>query len=152
MLDEYPFERTKDGVPFHRKFSSMGLESDVADKVSFVELLDVVTIGIKSKAREQYRSLANTKHLDYLRSLFTDGAARTIFISSTVLKDLEFLDGKRWGLLNLTRKIPIRTENGLPLIYERDKVKVYRATHFSGSISTEELKNIRSLVLSSIGH
>ncbi len=152
MLDEYPFERTKDGVPFHRKFSSMGLSSEVAEEVSFVELLDVATIGIKSKDRDQYRKLANPEHLDYLRSLFVDGGPRTIFISSTVLKDLDFLDGKRWRLLNLWRKAPIRTEGGLPLIYDHNGVKAYRATHFSGSISLKELQNIKALVIASIGH
>jgi hypothetical protein len=152
MLEEYPFERTKDGVPFHRKFASVGLGSDMADKISFVELLNIATMGIKSQDRARFRALADLDHLRFLKRLFTDGAKRAIFVSSSVLKDLEYLDGERWSLLNLWRKDPIRYEFDLPVIYERGGVTVFKAKHFSSSISHEELQNIRRAVVAFVGH
>ncbi len=152
MLKEYPFDRRMEGVPFHCKFASMDLGAELADQISFVELLDVATTGLKNKDRKQFKALANHRHLDYLRSLFTDGQDRIIFVSSTVLDDLKYLDGRRWQDLNLWCKSPLRQEDGLPLIYQRGGTKVFKMTSFSGNISKRELGLIRNKIVAVVGH
>ena len=49
LLDEYPLNRTKGGVPYHRNFSKLELSADYADQISFVELLDIPTIGTTTR-------------------------------------------------------------------------------------------------------
>lgn len=152
LLDSYPFDRRRDGVPFHRKFAAMGLSPHYADKICFLELLDVPTIGIKSKARDDYRALVSEAHMSYIKTLLEDGKPKLFFISSTVLNDLKFLDGRNWAPLNLWRQTPLGRTYGIPLIYKKHDTRMYRVTHFSGSISTEEILAIRKLIESECSH
>ncbi len=46
LLENYPFNKTGGGVPYHRNFSKLGYNSDYAEIFSFVELLDIPTIGM----------------------------------------------------------------------------------------------------------
>ena len=150
LLGEYPFDRRKDGVPFHRKFAAMGLTSDYADKICFLELLDVPTIGIKSKARPRFRTLLNPVHMTYLQLLLTSGKSRTVFVSDSVLRDLKYLDKQGWQDYSLWNSPPLGVEQGVPLIYQHGATRVYKVTHFSGSISQAELRAIRTLIDSAV--
>ena len=89
LLSSYPFSRSEAGVPFHRNFSKIGLTSEYAENVSFVELLDIPTIGNKSQNRNLFFQLVSAPHLKYLEDLMTGGGNKLIFVSKGVLKDIE---------------------------------------------------------------
>ena len=59
----YPFKKNKGGVPFHKRFTSIGLTSDYAEYVCFLELLDIPTIGSMSKDKKLFLNLINISHL-----------------------------------------------------------------------------------------
>lgn len=94
LLHNYPFHGNKHGRRFHNIFSQMELGSEYAEYISFVELLDVPTIGTKSKNLTDFYSLVSIDHLKYLDDLITENASRLIFISGGVLKNMYKLNKK----------------------------------------------------------
>jgi len=88
LLNEYPFNRSKNGVPFHRNFSKIGLDSKYADKICFIELLDIPTIGNKSKNKSLFYDLISVSHLEYIDSLLLGDEDKLFFISKGVLNDM----------------------------------------------------------------
>jgi len=89
LLSSYPFNRNMAGVPFHRNFSKIGLTSKHATHVSFVELLDIPTIGNKSQNKNLFYQLVSQFHLEYIENLMTGGGNKLFFVSNGVLKDIE---------------------------------------------------------------
>jgi hypothetical protein len=91
MLTDYPKElnRNKHGVPFHRNFSKLGLGSEYAEHISFLELLDVPTIGNKSEDKLAFFNLISLNHLQYIENLMVDGGHKIFFVSHGVLKDMD---------------------------------------------------------------
>ena len=59
LLKDFPFNKTSGGRPFHNTFSRLGLTQAYAKNISFVELLDVPTIGNKSENKDLFYSLIN---------------------------------------------------------------------------------------------
>jgi hypothetical protein len=91
MLQNYPkeFNKNKNGVPFHRNFRKLGLGPEYAGLITFIELLDVPTIGNKSENREKFFELISSTHLRYLETLMLGGGHKLFFVSNGVLKDIE---------------------------------------------------------------
>ncbi len=89
LLSSYPFNKNIAGVPFHRNFSKVGLTPKHAEHISFVELLDIPTIGNKSQNRDLFYQLVSVTHLEYIERLMTGGGEKLIFVSNGVLKDIE---------------------------------------------------------------
>lgn len=94
MLSCYPkgkdFNKNKNGVPFHRNFSKLGLEpKKYAEHISFLELLDIPTEGNKSENIEQFFQMVSLKHQHYIDKLIKDGGHKKLFfVSKGVLKDI----------------------------------------------------------------
>ncbi len=88
LLPHYPFNKNKDGVPFHRNFKKIGLTAKYASHVTFLELLDIPTIGNKSKNYELFYSLVSKTHLQYIDKLITCGGQKLFFVSSGVLQNM----------------------------------------------------------------
>jgi hypothetical protein len=97
LLPTYPFKRNKAGVPFHRNFSKLNLGPEYAEHISFLELLDVPTIGNKSEDRAEYYKLLKSSfsHHEYLSRLITAGGHKMFFVSGGVLKDMLKINGYR---------------------------------------------------------
>lgn len=89
LLPSYPFSKSKAGVPFHRNFSKVGLDREHAEYVSFIELLDIPTIGNKSQNKNLFYQLVSQSHLEYVEDLMTGGGNKLFFVSNGVLKDIE---------------------------------------------------------------
>ncbi|MDA3806504.1 MAG: hypothetical protein PF440_01210 [Thiomicrorhabdus sp.] len=88
LLPNYPFSKSMAGVPFHRNFSKIGLGPEHAKHISFLELLDIPTIGNKSQNRKLFYELVSLSHLEYIESLMLGGGNKLFFISNGVLKDI----------------------------------------------------------------
>ncbi|MGV1100079.1 hypothetical protein ACUUL3_11820 [Thiovibrio sp. JS02] len=91
LLANYPFSKSKAGVPFHRNFSKLGFGPEHASHISFVELLDVPTIGNKSENVHRFYSLVSKSHLEYLETLMLGGGNKLFLVSSGVLRNMNKL-------------------------------------------------------------
>lgn len=88
LLPNYPFNKNMAGVPFHRNFSKIGLGSEYAEHISFLELLDIPTIGNKSQNKKLFYELVSQAHLEYIENLILGGGNKLFFVSNGVLKDI----------------------------------------------------------------
>lgn len=88
LLSNYPFNKNKAGVPFHRNFRKIGLSSEYAEHISFLELLDIPTIGNKSENIKLFYNLISRSHLEYIEKLMLGGGNKLFFVSNGVLRDM----------------------------------------------------------------
>jgi hypothetical protein len=138
MLSCYPFNKNMAGVPFHRNFSKLRLGPDHAHHVSFLELLDVPTIGNKTENRDEFFSLLSLVHLKYIENLILGGGRKLFFVSNGVVKDIEKINKifSVFGCLKgLSENQALSLENG-------NKIK--QIYHFSSSQIHRQLCEIRS--------
>ena len=138
LLDEYPLKRNQGGVPYHRKFSRMGLTPDLADQISFVELLPVPTTGSTSEGR--FWQLSDLAHLQRLDQLFQQGARRLVLLPQSVLKKMLTASGK----YDVFQWLPKHVDWGLFQTFGR--TELHKVRHFSGSISLDQLNAMGQLV------
>ena len=88
LLPNYPFNKNQGGVPFHRNFSKVGLTSQYAELISFLELLDAPTIGNKSENPKAFFELLAPAHLKRIDELITGSSNKLFFIPGGVLRDM----------------------------------------------------------------
>jgi hypothetical protein len=109
MLKEYPFSRSKGGVPFHRNFSKLQFKPIQADKICFLELLDVPTIGNKTGNIHVFDELINLEHLEYIDQLISLGDKKLFFIPGGVLNDMKRLKNQYNNIFQWLKLIPNET-------------------------------------------
>jgi len=131
LLPSYPFDRVRGGVKYHATFAKMGLGSEVAPLTSFVELLDVPTIGVTGAGEEGvFESLLSDRHLERLESLILGGSERIVFISPSVRNDM-WRYGKRYGRFRWLKDFrQFMPDTGRPILVFGN-TKVYLTYHFS---------------------
>ena len=138
LLDEYPFNKTTDGVPFHNRFKKLGLSCKYANKICFIELLDVPTTGNKSKNITLYKELVSQKHLNYIDKIILSNSNKLIFIPGSVLNDMMSLK-KHYNVFNWLNKT--HGSNSFSLNIKSNKVK--QIYHFSSSQIFNQIDDIR---------
>jgi hypothetical protein len=129
LLEDYPFNKNKAGVPFHRNFNKIGLDSEYAEYISFLEILDVPTIGNKSENKSLFNNLISLNHLKYIDNLVLSGGNKLFFISNGVLKDMSRLK-KKYGVFDWLDYKPTQKEKYSALINGNKIQEIY---HFSSS-------------------
>ena len=140
LLPEYPVPRNTGGVPYHKKFSAMGLTPELAEHISFVELLDVPTTGRTDT--KLFWQLFNVEHARRLDQLFCEGSEHLVLLSNNVI--LRMLDiRKRDGLF-----LWLSSSNGQGLIKQIGQTQVHKVMHLSASVSLEQLQEIGRLIRS----
>jgi hypothetical protein len=139
LLPDYPFDKRKDGVVFHRNFSKIGFTSAHAENVSFLELLDVPTTGTKSEDRKAFFRLVSKTHAEYIDDLVLSNRKKLIFVPGGVLRDMREIK-KRFGVFNWLddSKSGVRYEKNVGLSEIRE---IY---HFSSTQIHAFLPTIRS--------
>lgn len=141
LIDEYPFNKTQNGRPFHNNFRRIGLDSSYAEFISFIELLDIPTIGSKSENRKLFYSYANIEHLKKIDQLYLEAGNRLIFISRGVLSDMIHLRQNT----DIFRWLP----NTLPLekfVTAANGNKIQEIYHFSSSHINREIGSIKNMI------
>lgn len=131
-----------DGKKFHLHFAKIGFQPRHANLVSFIELLDIPTIG-KSKLKP---SDLNELHLQMLNSAILTGQAKHVFISRSVAQLM-----LRNRLFNWLQKNPEINEKALGIYFKTQEKTVYFHYHFSsyGTCSPrkeQQAKEIRHLI------
>lgn len=89
ILNEYPFKRNADGVPFHKRFSKLGLTKEYAENISFLELLNVPTIGKSSNQNAQFNDLVEITHLKYIDKIIASDRSKLILVSHKTLDRMQ---------------------------------------------------------------
>ncbi len=142
LLENYPFKKNSGGVPFHRNFRKLGLSAQYAEYISFVELLDIPTLGMKSKNENFFYSLMNIKHLKFLDDLITSNSNKLIFISSCVLKDMNIAK-TQFGVFSWLEPDETQVQNYSKKFNSNQIQKIY---HFSSFNINEQLHKIKSTI------
>lgn len=147
LLPDFPFNKTTGGRPFHKTFSKLGLDSDYAEYVCFLELLDVPTIGNKSGNMTKFYEMVSTEHLDYIERLFLGGGEKLFFVSGGVMKDLTRVKKKYNVFCFLNYKYSSYKSHDSNFSNNRIK-EIY---HFSSSQIHGQIADIRSTIDNWIG-
>jgi hypothetical protein len=138
LLDEYPLKKNRGGVPYHRKFQAMGLSPEYANFISFVELLDVPTVG--STAKKKFWELFNLEHAKELDRIFTSGEKRLILMPGSVIRNMEYAK-TQYGVFSWMPETI-----GWGNFHQIGDTEFHKVRHFSSSITTGELKFIGRLI------
>ncbi|MDD2267361.1 hypothetical protein [Sulfuricurvum sp.] len=139
MMEEYPFNRTVDGVPFHRNFSKLALSAEHAEFISFIELLDIPTIGNKSENKKRFYELVSVEHLRNIENLMLNNNGTIFFISKGVLKDLK----KFQKIYNVFSFLNLTSSPNQRFSQEINKNFVLEIYHFSSYQIHSQLEEIR---------
>ncbi|MBF0173745.1 MAG: hypothetical protein HQL83_09910 [Magnetococcales bacterium] len=152
LLGDYPFNKTKDGVPFHRNFSKLNLSPEYAPHISFVELLNVPTIG-KTQSNTFKQLLYTDENIERLRALesvLLHGKSKFLFVSNKVIQKLHLLK-KSHGLFEWITEKPSRQGSNCPsLIFESNSLLLFYTHHFSASGIHAQLPAIEQIIKQAI--
>ena len=129
MLPDYPLHKGKGGRPFHQRFSKMGLGSEYAEHISFIELLDVPTIGNKSQNRTEFYSLISSDHLSQLDTLISGGGGKLFLIPGGVLRDMNKLR-RKYSVFSWLYYKPGQADKYSESVNGNEVLEIY---HFSSS-------------------
>jgi len=138
LLDEYPLKKNRGGVPYHRKFKTMGLSSQYAKHISFVELLDIPTVG--STVKKRFWELFNPEHAKRLDVIFNSGEKRLVLLPGSVIRNMQYAK-LHYGVFSW---MPATTEWGK--FHQIGETEFHKVRHFSSSITTGELKFMGRLI------
>lgn len=141
LLPQYPFHKGKAGVPFHRNFSKLNLSSDYADQISFIELLDIPTIGNKSANKKLFWKLVSEKHLKYLDTIIQEDNEKLILISGAVLRDMKKMK-KLYNVFNWLNLPKSKSKYE----YKINNTRIREIYHFSARQIHAQIPTIRNYI------
>ncbi|MDG2431792.1 hypothetical protein [Flavobacterium sp.] len=132
-----------DGKRYHKIFSKLNVESNLASKISFVELIGFPTTGMaKSNNKiflEYLISAENGKHLIELDK-FLSNSEKTIFVAWGLLEDFKFLNIKT-GLFRKLAGID-KSKMNINELNQHENIYIHR--HFSDAISNATLEKMKT--------
>lgn len=146
LLPNYPFIKNSGGVPYHRKFSKMGFSSQYADAFSFLELLDVPTIGNTGTNKSAFFDLMNLSHLDSLESHILEGSKKFILVNKTLLSVIKTINKKHKALTSLYKALSHKSSSCILL--DNKHALIYGGKSFSASISNQEISALKDSISS----
>ncbi|WP_269226715.1 hypothetical protein [Flavobacterium eburneipallidum] len=142
----HPFLHPKydgEGKKYHTAISKLNLESNLANKISFIEIVGFPTTGMSSINNKQFNeyllSQENRKHLIELDKLLNN-PEKLIFLFWGILNYLKYLN-KKTGLFKKFSNIDKQSMNRTDL---NKRGNIYFHKHFSMGISQETLRKISS--------
>jgi hypothetical protein len=110
-----------DGRLYHQNFAKAEFRPEDAGRVSFVELLNIPTIG---RSDLELKDL-DPRHLDELNELILCGTRRNVFLSNKVVRLMRrYAPFRRWLRTPIANQI-------LPVLHKEDATTVYQHLHFS---------------------
>lgn len=147
LLDDYPFDKRKGGVKYHKTFAKMNLTSDMAEHISFVELLDVPTIGnTGSGTQSDFLSLVNSKHLQRLDKLVTGSQHRLLLLSPSLINQI-ILVNKQMGIFDWVNHHDFSMkEKKLKVIQISNNVSALMVYHFSDGRVHRQLPEMSNII------
>ena len=130
-----------DGKRYHKIFSKLNLNSNVADKISFVELIGFPTTGMAKKNNKKYLSYLisgqNKSHLHELNELLND-SNKIIFIAWGLIEDFKLL----YKETELFEKFSKLDKSGMNINKLNQFENIFTHRHFSDAISNVTISKI----------
>lgn len=147
LLSCYPFDRRKGGVRYHLNFSKMQFTSDYAECFSFVELLNVPTIGNTGSDKSRFFEMLHgcKDHLNRLEKIVLKGKKKFVIVNQTLAASINRIHkelgvcGELCQLLE-GRKVP-------SVVLENENLVLYNGYSFAYSVSNAYLGNLRNMIL-----
>lgn len=138
------------GFKYHQVFSEIILGSNYANHISFVELLNVPTMGDPNDdQRKEFDSLLRQSkdHLQWLLQQMSSGHfRRAVFMPDCVIKEMNKIPVAPF----FYRQIFMRNEplmaNCPKLIFCYKNIDVYKCYHFSDSRGRGQFKNMKRII------
>ena len=140
VLPEYPFHKRKGGVPYHHNFRKLDFSVNDADKFSFVELLNVPTIGNTGTNKGLFFRLLARDHLDWLEDLILDNNRKFVLVNQTLARSIQSIT-KRTGRLGRLAKL-LANKRAPEIAYESAQATIYNGYSFSASITNKYLDEL----------
>lgn len=126
LLESYPFKRNTGGVPYHRKFTWLGLDSNYASKVSFIELLPIPTTGRTSE--KIFWELFDLGHAQRIDALIHSQSNKIVIVSSSLLKKFMKVAQKKYGVFDW-----LPNEFHIGIIKTVGRTTIFGVPHFSST-------------------
>lgn len=145
LLDEYPFDRRKGGVRYHKNFSKMNFEPYSAKNFSFIELLNVPTTGNTGTDLDLFFKLLDRKHLQWIENLILGGSRTFVVINQTLVNSINKIH-KRLNVMGNLAAVLKRT-NVPSVVLQTSSVVLYNGYSFSHSVSNEYLQDLAKRML-----
>lgn len=139
LLHEYSSSGLKGGYRYHNRFRAMGLRPSLHDQISFIELLDVPTVG--SSNDQLFWELFNSEHAERIDELIQEGAPRLVLVTNKSVNLYMRKARKEFGVFQW---LPRRFEYG-----ELDRIGdtiIYGFRHFSSSQTNEYLSDLGNII------
>lgn len=134
-----------DGRKYHRNFSKLNLDSSVASKVSFVELVGFPTTGMAGSNVKLFRaylfSEENKEHLIELDKILSNND-KVIFIAWGLINDFKLIN-QRTGLFEKFAKLD-KSKMDITDLNEYENIFIHR--HFSDAISNATIEKMENKV------
>jgi hypothetical protein len=127
-----------DGKRYHTMFSKLKVESNFANKISFIELIGFPTTGMAKSNNKDFKkdlvSDPNSNHLIELNNLIND-QSKIIFIAWGLIGDFKFLYDKT-GMFQKFAQLDKREMN-INDLNQFENIFIHK--HFSDSISNDTI-------------
>lgn len=137
---DYPFSKNKGGVTYHRNFSKLGLDSTFADSVSFVELLNVPTIGNTGQNKKLFYEMMDTNHLNWLEEIILTGRKKFVLVNQTLASNISIIR-KRFGAMARLEPLISGRKPGV-IAYNSDSVVLFNGYSFSYTVTNNYLASL----------
>lgn len=144
MLNEYPFDKRRGGVPYHLNFSKMGFSSEYAEYFSFVELLNMPTIGNTGDNKERFFELLDRNHLNWIEDLILGGQKKFVIVNQTLVNLIKQIQ-ERLDVFGRLGRI-LDGKEAPSIILENENVVLFNGYSFSHSVTNAYLDNLRSKI------
>ncbi len=140
LLPDYPFDKRTGGVRYHLNFAKMEFSPRDAPLFSFVELLDVPTIGNTSADKDLFFRLLDRKHLQWLEHLIFSPQPKFVLVNQTLVRMIERISRHHNVLTRLSALLE-GTKPGGPTL-ETNGTVIYNGYSFSHSVSNAYLSGL----------
>lgn len=135
----------KDGLTYHRNFAKLKLNPSYAKNISFVELLNIPTVGSAGTNKKGFYNLLDREYLQNLDRIISNPRnKKVVFISRSVIDALVYIK-KTSGLFKWLPDQKIKGDKKAQKI-ENDTVCLYQVYHFSAAISGDQISEIRGII------
>jgi hypothetical protein len=128
-----------DGRRYHKIFSKIGINKKHAGEISFVELLNIPTIGMAKKNNKlflQYLFSAHNKsHLEYLDRVFQN-QSKLIFLAWGLMDDFKLIH-QETGLFEALAILD-KKQMDITTLNRKENLLIHR--HFSDAISNDTIR------------
>lgn len=129
----------------HRNFAKLKLNPSYAKNISFVELLNIPTVGSTGTNKKEFYNLLDREYLQNLDRIISNPRnKKVVFISRSVFNALVHIK-KTLGLFKWLPDQKIKGDNKAQKI-ENDTVCLYQVYHFSAAISGDHISEIRGII------